>query len=262
MTDFNDLVAWLDAALNAPEQVPDVRERKPDLSASDAYRLQAGVMAARVERGDRIVGYKAALTSAAMQAQVGIPEPMLGTLLGSKVFDQSVPVSLSGRGFLRATLEPEIAVVMGHDLAGPGVTHADAMAAVGGYLPAIELGDYRTAEAVGRTLVGSVVCNTFNGGTVLGQPLSAPAGIDLRTEGMSMYLNGKPAGSGTGVEVLGDPLNSVVFMANKLAELDLSLKAGMILMTGSIVASIALSPGDHVEVRFTRLGDVQVRVED
>lgn len=261
MSELADLVAWLDAALTAPELVPDIRERKPGITALDAYRLQAGVMGARVARGDRIIGYKAALTSVAMQEQVGIPEPMLGTLLASKVYDETVPVSLSEKGFLRATLEPEIAVVMAGDLQGPGLTRADTIAAVGGYLPAIELGDYRTDQAVGRTLVGSVVCNTFNGGILLGQPMT-PAGLDLRTEGMSMYLNGEPAGSGTGMEVLGDPLNSVTFMANKLGEMGQALREGMLLMTGSIVASIALNPGDRVEVKFTRLGTVQVRITD
>ena len=61
---------------------------------------------------------------------------------------------------------------------------------------------------------------------------------------MSLYRNGEAIGSGTGVEVLGDP-HSVAFMANKLAEYGRELKAGMVLMTGSIVASIPLEVGDH-----------------
>ena len=88
----------------------------------------------------------------------------------------------------------------------------------------------------------------------------APAGIDLRVEGMTLLKNGIPCGSGTGIEVLGDPLNSVAFMANKLGEIGGTLRKGMVLMTGSIVASIGLEPGDHVEVRFTRLGNVSVRI--
>ncbi|NKC17045.1 MAG: 2-keto-4-pentenoate hydratase [Gammaproteobacteria bacterium] len=262
MDGLEQLIPWFDEALNAPALVPDIRQRKPDITPLQAYRLQAGIMAARVARGDRIAGYKAALTSAAMRAQIGVPEPLLGTLLASKVFPEDEPVSLCGKGFLRATLEPEIAVVLGAELQGPGVDAVQALSASAGYLPAIELGDYRAADAVGHTLIGSVVCNTFNGGIVLGRPLTPPAGIDLRVEGMSLRVNGVPAGSGTGIEVLGDPLNSVAFMANKLAELGLGLRAGMVLMTGSIIASIAVAPGDHAEVAFTRLGTVQVRIAD
>lgn len=256
----SDLVEWLDDALLKPEPITDIRERQPEITPADAYGLQLAVMARRVSRGDRIVGYKAALTSAAMQAQIGIPEPMLGTLLGSRTCPEDAPVSLSARGFLRPTLEPEIAVVLGADLAGPGVTAEDALNAIAGFMPAIELGDYRTDDAFGHTLIGSVVCNTFNGGIVLGRPLTAPSGIDLRVEGMAMWKNGAPAGSGTGVEVLGDPVNSVAWMANKLGEFGGRLEAGMILMTGSIVASIPVAAGDHIQIRFTRLGGVEVRL--
>ena len=76
---------------------------------------------------------------------------------------------------------------------------------------------------------------------------------------MVLRVNGEVRGSATAVEVLGDPVNSVVFIANKMAELGLSLEAGMILMTGSIVRSVTVRPGDEVRAEFTRLGQVSVR---
>jgi 2-keto-4-pentenoate hydratase len=251
-----ELTEWLDAALPLHEPVGEILERAPDLAALDAYRIQQALMDRHVARGDRIVGYKAALTSKAMQEQSGVGEPLLGTLLASRVFAEDEPVSLSR--FLKASLEPEVAVLLKADLRGPGVTPLDALAAVAGYLPALELGDYRTGDNP-RSLQQTLVCNTFNGGIVLGGPLSAPAGLDLRTEGMVMTCNGVLRGSATAVEVLGDPLRSVAFMANKLAELGGGLRAGMVLMTGSIVRSIPLAPGDSVCVEFTRLGTVRVR---
>ncbi|MCH9670614.1 MAG: fumarylacetoacetate hydrolase family protein [Gammaproteobacteria bacterium] len=254
-----DLARWLDAALLSPEPVPEILGRAPNLTAREAHLIQFEIMNARVQRGDRIVGFKAALTSKAMQRETGIPEPLMGTLLGSRVFDGAEPVSLSNGGFLRPTLEPEVAVLLKKDLSGPGVQVFDALAAIEGYFPAVELGDYRYLEGT-RVLQDSVACNTYNGGTVIGGPMSSPAGLDLRTEGMTMSLNGEPCASGTGVEVLGDPLNSVVFLANKLAEFDLSLKAGMVLLTGSITRSISLSAGDHIRVEFTRLGQLDVRI--
>jgi 2-keto-4-pentenoate hydratase len=48
-------------------------------------------------------------------------------------------------------------------------------------------------------------------------------------------------------------------MANKLAEAGLSLQAGMVLLTGSIVRSVAVQPGDAIRVAFTRLGSLHVR---
>ena len=61
---------------------------------------------------------------------------------------------------------------------------------------------------------------------------------------------------------LGDPINTVIFIANKLGELEWSLEAGMFLMTGAIVPSVAVEPGDEVKVDFTRLGQVRVRLTD
>lgn len=252
------LAEWLDEALVSPEPVPDIVDKAPDLSVADAYQLQFDVMARRVARGDRIIGYKAALTSQAMQRETGIPEPLVGTLLHSRLMDPSA-VSLSDYGFLRATLEPEIAVLMGRELRGPGLSAIDAWDAVAGFFPAIELGDYRYVDGV-RTMQNSIACNTFNGGTIIGGPLHAKHGLDLRTEGLSLWHNGVPAGSGTGVEVLGDPMESVAFIANKLGEFGRGLDQGMLLMTGSITRSIELNAGDQVALGFTRLGSLSVRI--
>jgi 2-keto-4-pentenoate hydratase len=128
---------------------------------------------------------------------------------------------------------------------------------VAGYLPAVELGDYRTGDNP-RSLQMTLVCNTFSGGIVVGGPLTPPHGLDLRTEGMVLSHNGAVVASATAVEVLGDPLRSVAFIANKLGELGGTLRAGMVLMTGSIVKSIPLASGDTVGVAFTRLGSLHL----
>lgn len=256
---FEELTDWIEEKWSAHAVIPEVLEHAPGLSVVDAYRAQAARMNRLVAAGDRIIGYKAALTSKAMQEQVGIGEPILGTLLASRTYSEHEPVSLGS--FFLPTLEPEVAVLLKADLAGPGVTPLDALAAVGGYLPAVELGDIRTGENK-RSLQQTILCNTFNGGHVFGAPLVAPEGIDLRREGMVLYVNGEMVASATAAEVLGDPLRSVAFMANKLAEIGLSLRAGMVLLTGSIVASIKLKPGDTAHAAFTRLGDVRVRCVD
>ena len=77
-----------------------------------------------------------------MQRQVGIDEPILGTLLASRSYSEEAPVSLAS--FMMPTLEPEVAVLLKHDLAGPGVTSLDVRAAIEGYFPALEIGDIRT----------------------------------------------------------------------------------------------------------------------
>ena len=258
--DIDSLATELETALDAQSPVPSLLDRTPDLSPEAAYQVQLAIAERKLAGGDRLLGYKAALTSAGMQAQIGIPEPMLGTLLASRDRSGDTDVSLSKHGFLKPTLEPEIALLMRERLSGPGATPTDVLTAAAGALPAIELGDYRLIEDAPMRLQDAVVMNTFNGGIVLGPVLTPLDGLDLRHEGMTLLLNGQPAGSGTGIEVLGSPLNSAAWMANKLAELGRTIEPGMVLMTGSIVSSVPLSAGDRVEAHFSRLGSVAVSI--
>ncbi len=251
--DLEPLIEALESDLAKAQPVRNLLELKPGLTVEEAYRIQLALMDRAAAAGDTIVGYKAALTSQAMQTQLGVAEPLLGTLIASRHFGEEGPIALGG--FIHATLEPEIAVLLKADLPGPGVTALQALSAVEAYLPAVELGDYRTPESA-RSPAQLVACNTLNGGWIVGGPPVSPLGLDLRLEGMVLRANGRVRGSATAVEVLGDPIHSVVFMANKLAELGLSLKAGMVLLTGSIVASIPVNPGDEVRVSFTHLGEL------
>jgi 2-keto-4-pentenoate hydratase len=251
-------IDWLEQHLKAPESVPELLDRSPGLDVPDAYRVQQALIARRLESGDQVIGYKAALTSKAMQEKEGIPEPLLGTLLLSRLKDEGAPIAL--RGFLRATLEPEIGMILGRDLAGPGVTPQAAWSAVSGFCAAAELGDMRSAGK--RSIQHAIACNTFNGGYVFGGRVHAPSGIDLRTEGMVLAKNGIHQASATAAEVLGNPIHAVAFIANKLGELGLGLKAGMVLLTGSIVSSIPIASGDTVQIRFSTLGDLTMRFAD
>jgi len=257
-TRLTKLADWLEQQRASPQPVTDILTRAPEVSFIEAYRVQQILMERCVAVGDRVVGYKAAFTSKGMQERFGVGEPVIGTLLASRVISETTPVPV--RGYLKAILEPEVGVLLRADMSGP-VTRLEAMAAIAGYLPCVEVADLRSGTNA-FSPQQAVACNTFNGMNVFGGPLVAPEGIDLRTEGVVLRVNGEVRDSATAVEVLGDPINAVVFMANKVAELGWSLKAGMVLMTGGIVPSVAVQPGDAIHVDFTRLGQVRMRIAD
>jgi len=97
------------------------------------------------------------------------------------------------------------------------------------------------------------------GGIVIGAPMSAPHGIDLRLEGMVISINGEVKGSATGVEVMGNPLTAVALVANTIAGYGEKLEAGMLIMTGSFMGNLPVQPRDDLRVDFTRLGSVTAR---
>lgn len=115
---FRALTDWLEHQLAGPHPATDILEHAPDLTLLEAYRIQHALIERGMARGDRIIGYKAAFTNKAMQTMFGLGEPLVGTLLGSRLLSETTPVHL--RGFLKTILEPEVGVLLRADLSGPG----------------------------------------------------------------------------------------------------------------------------------------------
>lgn len=255
MTTTADLLDWLEARVDGAG-AGDLLHLAPGLTQEDAYRLQFALMERLAGRGDRVIGYKAAFTSAAMQRAFSTTEPLLGTLLGSGYFDSGALIRIKREE--RTIVEPEIAALMGRDLAGPGVTVAEVHRALAGVFPALEIAPpLPGGRDCSRQMTTAL--HKCTGGIVVGAVCSAVAGVDLRREGSVLRCNGRVCGSGTGVEVLGNPLKVVAFVANKLAQFGRTLKAGMIVMTGSVVTASPAAPGDEMTAEFTRLGSVRAR---
>lgn len=233
---------------------PPLSEEKP-LSLEEAYNLQDELRDALVKRGERILGWKAGFTGRGARQAFGVDHPVCGFLLASGVFATGEQVPLSR--FAQLAVEVETAFVMKKDLAGPGVAPAAALLAVEGAVAALELVDTRFT---GKPMAADVVADgVFANAIVLGQPLTSVTGLDLALEGVVYELNGQVMATNTAAEVLGNPLNSLAWIANHLGSRGLGLKAGDVVMSGSISTLLRPKAGDVVSARFTRLGSVSAR---
>jgi 2-keto-4-pentenoate hydratase len=225
------------------------------LATSDAYATQDRLRAALVARGERLVGWKAGLTSKATQSMFQATEPVSGFLLASGVFASGAEIPMSR--FSSLAVEAEVAFLMREDLAGPGVTLPRALLALAGAVPALELIDMRYA---GKPVATDVIADgVYANAVVLGAPLSSVAAIDLALEGMVYELNGAIAATNTAAEVMGSPLTSLAWIANQLGARGLGLRAGDVVMSGSISLLLRPKAGDSVRASFTRLGSVAAR---
>ncbi len=247
---------FLEEQISGTVAYVDIIDKVPDLTWDDAYRLQFALAKRKIAKGNPLIGYKAAYTSRAMQQDRGVAGPIIGCLMRSGNFAEGEPVKLTPG--IETLVEPEIAVLLNRDLKGPGLTHEEALLAVEGVFPAIEIAE-QTLGGRKRSRQMGIAIHKSNGGIMLGSPMSSPLGIDLRLEGMVISINGEVRGSATGVEVLGNPLSLVAVIANKIGEYGEMLKAGMVLMTGSIVTAMPLKPGDDLTVEFTRIGSLHAR---
>ena len=252
MTD--SLVAALIDARQRPRPIAPPSETTP-LSLKEAYAVQDRVRETLVARGERVAGWKAAFTNAAMQKTYGVTEPVCGFLLAGGVLGSGAEVPMSR--FVVPIVEAEIAFVMRSDLAGPGVTPPRALLAVEGALAALELPDFRmSGKPFGSDLVADGI---FANAIVLGAGLTPVTHLDLALEGLVYEMNGAVVATNTAAEVLGNPLHSLTWVANHLGARGLGLRAGDIVMTGSVSLLLRPKAGDTVRASYTRLGSVSAR---
>jgi len=233
---------------------PSERQGQP-LSLAEAYRLQDVLRDALVRRGETVTGWKAGFTNRGAQDAYQVSEPVCAFLLASSVLPSGAEVPVAR--FTGLAVEAEVAFVMGRDLAGPGVTASAAADAVKGAQPALELVDFRyTGKALGTDVIAEGV---FAKSVVLAEALTPIAGLDLALEGLVWEQSGRIMATNTAAEVMGNPLNSLAWIANHLGARGLSLKAGDLVMTGSVSALLRPKAGETVRATFTRLGTVSAR---
>jgi 2-keto-4-pentenoate hydratase len=225
---------------------------------SDAYDIQekyVGLL--RGENGEPI-GYKVGLTSAAMQAFCGIDHPIAGVVLAKRVHRSGVTVHRSGFG--RLGLEFEIAVRIGSDIPATGVpfTAETIRPHIIGVCAAIELVDDRDADYTRLDVRSLVADNSWNAGIVLSE--FATKWRDLEGVLGRATKDQVAIGEGYGRDILGHPFNSVAWLASQLASRGIGLKAGEVVMTGSVMKTVFPLEGADYRFDLDHIGFVEVQV--
>jgi 2-keto-4-pentenoate hydratase len=218
------------------------------LTIEQAYAVQLGLIARRVAAGERQIGWKVGLTAPAIQAQFGFHEPVFGCVLETRPSG----VALKAEALIAPGFENELCLRLGRDLSGV-VTVAEAAAAVDAVYPALEI--IETRGPFTEQIALALADNAQQKVCVLGDPVPLPA--DLVSIEARVFLNGAEVAVGTGDAVLGNPLNSVVWLAGKLGQFGRGLKKGELVMTGSFTRQFPLAAGDRVRTEFAGVGVVE-----
>jgi len=226
----------------------------PDTEA-DGYLVQDAVHELLATDLGARIGYKIGCTSAVMQQYLDIPHPCGGGIFAKGVHDSGV--ALDARDFVRVGVECEIAVRLARDLAPTEApfTAEWVAEAIDAYYPAIEIVDDRYVkwETMGApTLVAD---DFFAAGCVLGEAVPRSSAPDLLKVIGRALINGNEAGRGTGADVLGHPHHALAWLANHLAARARGLRAGEIVLTGSLVKTVWLNAGDEVTMELAGLGN-------
>jgi 2-keto-4-pentenoate hydratase len=174
---------------------------RPDLTVQDTYAIQAHNVRRRIARGAILRGRRMGRTSRPRQLVVGT-EPDFGVLLDDMFLDEGddIPLEL----FVQPRVVSTIAFVLAADLAGPGGTVADALTAVAGVMPAIEIVDSRIASWQVQ-VADTIADNASAGRVVLGGRITPVAAVNLRLVGVLLQRNGVPIESAAGAAAFGNP---------------------------------------------------------
>ncbi|RSM77788.1 4-oxalocrotonate decarboxylase [Kibdelosporangium aridum] len=252
-------IAWAaDELLGAEGRVTarlQITEEWPALDTDLGYAVQDETLHRRLRRGESLAGIKLGLTSAAKQHSIGISVPVTGWLTGSMLLPAGTPVPLNR--LIQPRAEPEIVLVLGERLAGPGVTQDDALAAVASVRAGIEIIDSRYL-GFRFTLPDVVADNTSSGLFVLGDTEVAVSAIDLAAESCRLSVDGQQVATATGAAVLGHPAAALALAANELARRGKAIEAGSVVFTGSLTEAVRLTPGIEVVAEFGHLGQVRL----
>ncbi|MCW0182653.1 MAG: fumarylacetoacetate hydrolase family protein [Zavarzinia sp.] len=254
MTALHELAARVDEAARSATAIPQLTNDLPDLGIDDAYAIQALSIRRRLERGERRIGVKMGLTSRAKMQQVGVDEVIWGRLTDAMVLEEGA--SLSRKRYVHPRAEPEVVFLMGRRLSGK-VTALEAMAAVEGVAPAMEIIDSRY-QAFRFALPDVIADNSSSSGLVIGS-FTSPR-LDLSNLGVVLSVDGMPHQIGSTAALLGNPVRSLVAAARMVAQWGESLEPGDIVMAGGITAAHALSVGEYVETQIEGLGRIAITV--
>lgn len=247
---------FADALCKAQQErktISPLTEEDPGLSVSEAYAIQLENVRREIRCGQIVSGKKIGLTSEGIQKQLGVNEPDYGHLFHNMECTLEIPTDQ----LLQPKIEAEVAFILKEDLEGGKVTSEDVVHATDYVVCAFEIVDSRIADWNIR-LPDTVADNASSGCYVLGKKKVFLKDVDLASVTMEMYKNGDElAGKGIGTAVLGNPCNSVAWLANRLWDYGVTLKKGEVILSGAFSAAPAAKKGDVFEVHFSTLGSVK-----
>jgi len=224
-------------------------------SIAEAYAAQEAYYGLAEPIYGAVAGAKIATTTKVMQQLMGINHPCGGAIF-SRTIHRS-PAQLRAADFVNLRIESEIALQLGVDLPASGApwTPQTVAPAVAAALPAFELIEDRNADYAKTEALSLIVENCWNGGIVTGTPKRVPLD-DLVGIAGRLTLGGKLIGEGAAE----DPCATLAWLANHVAERGRDLKADMIVITGSLIPTVSIGPGQRAEFAVEGLGEVVVDV--
>ena len=244
------------AALRDRRTLAPLIEQDSSLSVDHAYAISLEFLALRRKDGERVVGKKIGVTSKAVQDMLGVHQPDFGFL--TDWMHVKGDIDVDAKALIAPRAEAEIAFVLREGLAGPGITAEQVIAATDFVAPCFEIVDSRIRDWT-ISIVDTIADNASCGVCILGEAQADPRDHDLPSLHVTVSKNGAPLSEGYGSAVQGDPAQAVAWLANTLGAYGVTLDAGDIILSGSLVPLEPAVKGDVFEMTLHGIGTCSAR---
>jgi 2-oxo-3-hexenedioate decarboxylase len=239
----------LDQAAKNAKAVPQMAATN-QMTLEEAYEIQRMAIQLRVERGEKITGYKLGFTSKAKMEQMGVHDLIWGILTDEMKLEQGETVNLNR--WIHPRVEPEIAFRVSKDI-NRQLTLKELPEYLDGMAPALEIIDSRY-ENFKFSLEDVVADNCSSTGYVIGDWQTLSTAIsDLR---MDLLVNTAVVESASSAAILDNPLQSVVELSRLASEAGLNVKKGQVILAGAATAAVFLKPNQTLYASVEKMGDV------
>jgi len=237
-----DLADVILQAYQTCKPLPVLSTQHPELDVPMAYAIQKAYVG-KLLAGDKIVGFKAGLTSQAGQQRFGVNAPVAGVLLASGKLADGATVDRTR--FVALMLETEIGYVIGKPITKPLATAAELYAAIQSVLPVIELPDLGFADMAHLKGVDIIAANVSAKQMIVGRE-QPTTGLDLNTVTVTLTWDGQKINKGQGTDVLGDQDRAALWLINTMIAQEWTLEPGQVIITGALGNMLPGKPGNYV----------------
>lgn len=227
---------------------------------ADGYRVQTLANDRLIAAGfGAAAGHKVGATNPVVQQALHVPHAVAGVVFANTV--HHIHARLAHTDYVRPGVECEVVALIGSDLPPrpEPYTRLEVASAIAACAAGIEIIDDRYVDVKALGAACLIADNGLDAGAVIGKPVDFWQDLNLPACSATITVNGNVVAQGVGADVMGDPINVVVWLANDLARRGLGLRAGEFVFTGSMTPIVWAQPGDEIAISIAKLGAATCR---
>ena len=222
-----------------------------NMSVSDAYKIQSITTNIRLERGEKIIGYKIGSISKQTQKKYGFSHPAWGRLWESELHTNGV--ELNKKDYSNPAMEAEFGITLNRDLEPYQINSEYLLDSIDTIHPIIEIHNkvFYGKEPYGAEHISN---NAINAGVVCGTGVSKP-NINEITD-LKLIYDKEKIDVWTAKKWPYDMLSEIEWFVLEQAKRNNILKKGNLILTGAYGPPIPINDKKLIEVTSSLFGNV------